>query len=202
MKLIPTECAVKRCTARSISISGREPGHEQKDPHRAKAVGTDKGEKMAEELLLTQEGYDKLEAEHDELIAVKRAEISASIKEALAHGDISENAEFDAAKNEQAELEERVIKLEDMMRRAKIVDAASLAKGRVGIGMKAKIKDLDTKEEIEFSIVGATESNPAENKITNESPLGKGLIGKKIGETADIQVPDGLIRYKILDVYK
>lgn len=157
---------------------------------------------MTGELLLTQEGYDKIEAEHDELIAVKRAEISASIKEALAHGDISENAEFDAAKNEQAELEDRVIKLEDMMRRAKIIDSAMLEKDRVGIGMKARVKDLSTGEEIEFSIVGATESDPAENKITNESPLGEGLIGKKVGETAEIQVPDGLARYKVLNVYK
>ncbi len=157
---------------------------------------------MTDELLLTQEGYDKLQAEHDELIEVKRAEISASIKEAIAHGDISENAEFDAAKNEQAELEERVIKLEDMMRRAKIVDATLLAKDRVGIGMKAKVQDLATGEEIEFSIVGATESDPAENKITNESPLGEGLIGKKIGQIAEIQIPAGVVSYKVLDVYK
>ena len=157
---------------------------------------------MADELILTQEGYNKIEAEHDELVSVRRGEISANIKEAISFGDISENAEFDTAKNEQAEVEARIIKLEDMMRKAKIVDEGSMPKDRVGIGMKTKVKNLDTNEEIEFLIVGATEADPFENKISNESLVGAGLIGKKAGETAEIRVPDGLAKYQVLEIYK
>ena len=157
---------------------------------------------MADGLFLTQEGYNKIEAEHEELVSVRRGEISARIKEALSFGDISENAEFDVAKNEQAEVEGRIMKLEGMMRIAKIVDEGLMPKDRVGIGMRTKVKNLSTKEEIEFHIVGATESDPFENKISNESLVGAGLIGKKVGEIADIQVPDGLSKYEVLEIYK
>lgn len=157
---------------------------------------------MSDELILTQEGFNKIEAEHDELVSVRRGEISASIKEAISFGDISENAEYDSAKNEQAEVEARIIKLEDMMRKAKIVDEGSMPKDRVGIGMKTKVKILNTNEEIEFLIVGATEADPFENKISNESLVGAGLIGKKVGETAEIHAPDGLSKYEILAIYK
>lgn len=157
---------------------------------------------MAEVLILTQEGFNKIEAEHEELVSVRRGEISARIKEALSFGDISENAEFDVAKNEQAEVEGRIIKLEGMLRIAKIVDEGSMPKDRVGIGMKTKVKNINTSEEIEFHIVGATESDPFENKISNESLVGAGLLGKKVGETAEIRVPDGLSKYEVLEIYK
>jgi len=157
---------------------------------------------MADGLILTQEGYNKIEAEHEELVSVRRGEISANIKEAISFGDISENAEYDTAKNEQAEVEARIMKLEDMMRKAKIVDEGLMPKDRVGIGLKTKVKNLSTNEEIEFLIVGATEADPFENKISNESLVGAGLIGKKVGEIADIQVPDGLSKYEILGIYK
>lgn len=157
---------------------------------------------MSDELILTQEGYNKIEAEHDLLVSVRRGEISASIKEAISFGDISENAEYDSAKNEQAEVEARIMKLEAMMRKAKIVDEGSMPRDRVGIGMKTKVKNLSTNEEMEFLIVGATEADPFENKISNESLVGAGLIGKKVGETAEIHVPDGLSKYKILGIYK
>ena len=94
------------------------------------------------------------------------------------------------------------MKLEDMMRKAKIVDEGSMPKDRVGIGMKTKVKNLSTNEEMEFLIVGATEADPFENKISNESLVGAGLIGKKVGETAEINVPDGLSKYEILGIYK
>ncbi len=157
---------------------------------------------MADELILTQEGFNKIEAEYEELVSVRRGEISARIKEALSFGDISENAEFDVAKNEQAEVEGRIIKLEGLLRIAKIVDEGSMSKDRVSIGMKTKVKNTDTKEEIEFLIVGATESDPFENKISNESLVGAGLLGKKVGEIAEIRVPDGLSKYEVLEIYK
>ena len=157
---------------------------------------------MADELILTQEGFNKIEAEHNQLVSVRRGEISANIKEAISFGDISENAEFDAAKNEQAEVEGRIIKLENMMRIAKVVVEGSMPKDIVGIGMKTKVKNLDTNEEIEFIIVGATESDPFENKISNESLVGAGLIGKKVGEIADVHVLDGLTKYEVLEIYK
>ena len=157
---------------------------------------------MADGLILTQEGFNKIEAEYEELVSVKRGEISARIKEALSFGDISENAEFDVAKNEQAEVEGRIIKLEGMIRIAKIVDEGLMPKDRVGIGMKTKVKDLSTNEEIEFLIVGATESDPFKNKISNESLVGAGLIGKKVGETAEINAPNGLSKYEVLDIYE
>ena len=157
---------------------------------------------MADELILTQEGFNMIEAEHNELVSVRRGEISANIKEALSFGDISENAEFDAAKNEQAEVEGRIIKLEGMMRIAKIVNEGSMPKDKVGIGLRTKVKNHTTNEEIEFLIVGATEADPFENKISNESLVGAGLIGKKVGETAEINAPDGLSKYEVLEIYK
>lgn len=157
---------------------------------------------MAEELILTQEGFNKIEAEHNELVSVRRGEISANIKEAISFGDLSENAEFDAAKNEQAEVEGRIIKLESMMRIAKIVNESAMPKDKVGIGLKTKVREHGTNEEIEFHIVGATEADPFENKISNESLVGAGLIGKKVGETAEINAPDGVSKYEVLEIYK
>lgn len=157
---------------------------------------------MAEELLLTREGYEKIVAEHEELITVKRKEVAERIKEAISYGDISENAEFDSAKNEQADLEDRINKLENMIRKAKIIDENSISKDHVGIGLKVKVKDLDTKEEMEFSIVGSTEAEPFEGKISNESLVGGALLGKMVNDIVEVQVPDGITRYQIMDIYK
>ena len=156
---------------------------------------------MAEEYLLTQEGYDKIAAEHEELVAVKRREVAEKIKEALSYGDISENAEYDAAKNEQADLEERIHKLEEMMRKAKIIDESEVASDTVSVGKKVKVKSLEDGEEDEYAIVGSTEADPFEGKISNESAVGSALIGRKIGETVEVEVPDGKVSYKILDVH-
>ncbi|MDD6191125.1 MAG: transcription elongation factor GreA [Firmicutes bacterium] len=155
-----------------------------------------------EEMLLTQEGYDKIVAEHDELVSVKRAEVAERIKEAISYGDISENAEYDSAKNEQAELEERIHKLEEMMRRAKIVQEDDVQGDVVNVGLKVKVKDLDLGDVEEFAIVGATESDPFNGKISNESSVGKSLIGNKVGDKVAVEVPDGIINYEILDIYK
>ena len=157
---------------------------------------------MNEELLLTQEGYDNIVAEYDELVSVRRAEVAARIKEAISYGDISENAEYDSAKNEQAELEERIHQLEEMMRKAKIVQEEDVKGDKVNIGLKVTVKDIDTGDKEVFSIVGATESDPFNGKISTESSVGKALIGKKKGETVAIEVPDGIINYKIMKIEK
>ena len=157
---------------------------------------------MAEEMLLTKEGYDKIVAEHEELVTVKRKEVAERIKEAISYGDISENSEYDSAKNEQAELEERINKLENMMRKAKIIDESSMTNDRVGIGLKVKVMELESKEIMDFVIVGSTEADPFEGKISNESLVGAGLIGKMVNEIAEIQVPDGVVSYKVMDITK
>ncbi|MGN0705346.1 MAG: transcription elongation factor GreA [Lentihominibacter sp.] len=157
---------------------------------------------MNEEMLLTQEGYDKIVAEHEELVSVKRAEVAARIKEAISYGDISENAEYDSAKNEQAELEEKIHELEEILRKAKIVQDEDVKGDTVNIGLKVTVQDLDTGDIEVYSIVGATESDPFNGKISTDSSVGKGLIGKKKNDTVAIEVPDGVINYKIMNIEK
>ncbi len=157
---------------------------------------------MNEEIILTKEGYDKIVAEHEELVSVKRAEVAARIKEAISYGDISENAEYDSAKNEQAELEERILYLENMIRKAKIVQDEDVKGDTVGIGLRVEVKNTATGETEEFSIVGATESDPFNGKITTESAVGKALLGHKEGDTVMVEVPDGVITYKIVRISK
>lgn len=159
---------------------------------------------MAEEqVLLTKEGYDKIVADLEELTAVKRKEVAEKLKDAIAQGDISENADYDAAKNEQAELEEKIHKLENMVRMAKIIDESEVDGSVVSVGLKVKVKDMDDKEEAEYIIVGATEADPFAGKISNESPVGKALLGHKVGQTVPVEVQEGLIvKYKILSISK
>ena len=157
---------------------------------------------MAEEMLLTKEGYDKIVAEHEELVTVRRKEVAERIKEAISYGDISENSEYDSAKNEQAELEERINKLENMMRKAKIIDESAMTSDRVGIGLKVKVMELGTNEIMDFTIVGSTEADPFEGKISNESLVGAALLGKTVNEIAEVQVPDGVVSYKVMDIKK
>ncbi|NLK71959.1 MAG: transcription elongation factor GreA [Clostridiales bacterium] len=155
-----------------------------------------------EEVLLTKEGYNKIESELEYLITVKRKEIAERIKEAISFGDISENSEYDSAKSEQADLEEKIAKLEGMLRKAIIIDEDGISFDQVNIGAKVKIRDLEYDEIIDYTIVGSTEADPYEFKISNESPVGSSLIGKKKGDIVEVQVPDGVIRYEILEIYK
>lgn len=157
---------------------------------------------MAEEMLLTKEGYEKIVTEHEELVTVRRKEVAERIKEAISYGDISENSEYDSAKNEQAELEERINKLENMMRKAKIIDESSMSSDHVGIGLKVKVQELETGEIMNFAIVGSTEADPFEGKISNESLVGAALIGKMVNEIAEVQVPDGVVSYKVMEIKK
>lgn len=157
---------------------------------------------MTDEILLTKQGYEKIVAEYDELVSVKRKEVAERIKEAISYGDISENSEYDSAKNEQAELEERIHKLENMMRKAKIIDESKISNDRVSIGLKVKVLLQETKEEFEYVIVGSTEADPFEGKISNESEVGKALLNKKKDEVAEVTVPDGVRHYKVLEISK
>lgn len=154
------------------------------------------------DVFLTPEGLKKLENELDEAKTVKRKEIAEKIKQALAFGDISENAEYDQAKNEQGQLEEKIAKLEDMLRNAKIIDEDEITTDKVGVGSKVKVLDIEFDEETEYTIVGSAEANPYSGRISNESPVGKALLGGKIDDIVDVQVPDGIIQFKILDIMR
>lgn len=152
------------------------------------------------EVFLTAEGLAKLEIELDESKAVKRKEVAGRIKVALDFGDISENSEYDQAKNEQAQLEERIAKVEMMLRNAVIIDENEISTDVVGIGSKVFVKDLEYEEDMEFTIVGSAEANPHEGRISNESPVGSALLGNKSGDIVDVMVPDGIIKYEILNI--
>lgn len=152
------------------------------------------------ETLITAEGLEELKTELEDLKIVKRKEISEKIKVALAFGDISENAEYDEAKNEQANVEARIAKLELMIKNAKVIKESN-KKGVINIGSKVKIKDIEYDETMEFIIVGSAEADPFKGKISNVSPLGKALIGKKIGETIEVASPEGImIKYEIVGI--
>lgn len=157
---------------------------------------------MSQVILLTQEGYDKINAELDDLVTVKRKEVAERIKEAISYGDISENSEYDSAKNEQAELEDRIMKLENMMRNFKLIEPNEISDKNVNVGLSVKIKNKKSGEVVDFTIVGSTEADPFEGKISNESEVGKQLLGKQVGDVVEVNVPDGIVRYEILKIYK
>ena len=146
------------------------------------------------EVILTQDGYKKLQAEIDHLRTEKRREVAERIRVAREFGDIAENAEYDDAKNEQALLEHRIATLEERLRNARVLSKKDVAKDVVSVGSKVRLRDLDAKQTVEYRIVGSAEANPAENKLSNESPVGKALIGHKRGETVSVQVPRGPAR--------
>lgn len=152
------------------------------------------------DVFLTEDGLKKLEDELDDLKTVRRKEIAEKIKQALSFGDISENSEYDQAKNDQAQLEERIAKLEMMLRNARIIDEDDITTDVVGIGSKVLVKDLEYDEEMEFIIVGSAEADPYNGKISNESPVGSALLGHRSGDTVEVIVPDGKIEYQILTI--
>ncbi len=154
------------------------------------------------EVLLTYEGLKKLEEELEFLKGEKRKEIAERIKQALAFGDISENSEYDEAKNEQAQNEVRIMQLEAMLKHASVIDEDEVDTKMVNLGAKVKIREVKSKEEYDYQIVGSTEANPAASRISNESPVGSALMGHKVGDTIEIEVPGGKIKYKIIDIHK
>ncbi len=154
------------------------------------------------EVILTQEGYDNLDKELNYLKTEKRAEIAERIKVALGFGDLSENSEYDEAKTAQAENEVKIAELENKLRHAKIIDEKDIDTDTVQIGNIVKVLDIEFNEEISYTIVGSTEVNLAENKISNESPLGSTLLGAKKNQTVEVEAPAGIMKYKILDIKK
>lgn len=154
------------------------------------------------EVILTQEGHDNLEKELNYLKTEKRAEIAEKIKVALGFGDLSENSEYDEAKNAQAENEGKIAELENKIRYAKIIDESEIDTKTVQVGNIVKIYDEEFDEEITYTIVGSTEVDLAKNKISNESPVGAALIGKKKNDVVEVKVPAGTVKYKILSITK
>lgn len=152
------------------------------------------------EVLLTPSGLAKLEKELENLKTVRRREVAARIKQAIEFGDISENSEYDDAKNEQAFIEGRILMIEKMLRNSRVVDESSVNPDVVYIGSHVKVKDLDADEEWEYTVVGSAEADPGENKISNESPVGKALLGRGVGDVLTVEVPAGTLRFEIVEI--
>lgn len=154
---------------------------------------------MAGEIYLTQQGYEKLVTELEELKTVKRRALSKAVGEARSHGDISENAEYDAAKDAQAQNEKQIMELEDKLARARILDK-NMPSDEVLIGATVKLKDMDTDEELEYILVSELEADYNQNKISVTSPVGQGLLGHKQNEIIQIKIPAGILKYKIIRI--
>ena len=153
------------------------------------------------EIFLTAEGLKKLELELEELKTVKRKEIAEKIKIARDFGDLSENSEYDEAKNEQAQIEEKIVKLDNMIANAKIIDEVELDTKTVNVGATVTLVQVESKKKLEYTIVGSAESNPLKGKISNESPVGKAILGKKKGNKVQVQLPNGnVVEYKIQNI--
>ncbi|MCR4747086.1 MAG: transcription elongation factor GreA [Clostridiales bacterium] len=155
---------------------------------------------MAEEILLTSDGLKELQDELEHLKTVGRKEMSEKIKVALSFGDLSENAEYDEAKSEQGKLESRINELEAILQNYKLIDEAELPSDIVNRASKVTIRDMETKEEITYQIVGPQQANPMKGRISDESPVGKALLGKKKGATVSVETPAGVLKYKIVDI--
>lgn len=158
---------------------------------------------MTKRVILTYEGLKKLEDELEHLKTVKRREIAEKIKQALTFGDLSENSEYDEAKNEQAQVEARILNIENMLKNAKVIDEDEVDTTVVSIGSKVRLFDMGYNEETVYAIVGSAEAEPALNKISDESPVGKALLGHSVGDTISVLVPSGdTLEFKILEITK
>ncbi|MBP2026164.1 transcription elongation factor GreA [Peptoniphilus stercorisuis] len=155
---------------------------------------------MEKDIFFTPEGLEKMEAEIEYLRTVRRKEVAERIKVALGYGDLSENSEYDEAKNEQAQLEERIVKLENMVRNARVIDEDDLNTEIVNVGSTVAVKDLSDGEEDEFTIVGSAEADPLSGRISNESPVGGKLLGAKVGDVIEVEIPDGMIKYEVVSI--
>jgi transcription elongation factor GreA len=157
---------------------------------------------IEKDVMLTVQGLKKLEDELGNLKSVKRREVAERIKQAIEFGDISENSEYEDAKNEQAFIEGRILTLEKMLRNAKIIDDENLDTKLVSIGSTVLLKDLERGEEVKYTIVGSVEANPDGNKISNVSPVGKAILGQSKGSVVEVNVPAGNLKYKIMDILR
>jgi transcription elongation factor GreA len=153
-----------------------------------------------DELILTQEGLAKLEEELQELKTVKRKELALRLKVAISYGDLKENSEYHSAKDDQAFMETRILTLERMLKNARVVDSSAMNLNEVGIGSVVVLNDIEFAEKIEYRIVGPAEANVGENRISYESPLGKELLGKKVGDVVHVNAPMGVLQYELLEI--
>lgn len=156
----------------------------------------------AKKVVMTYDGLKKMEQELENLKTVRRKEVAEKIKEARGQGDLSENAEYDAAKEEQGEIESRIVQLENLLRNAEVIDEDVLKMDVVNLGSKVTVLDVEFDEEMEYTIVGSTEADPMNGRISNESPLGMALLGQKVGATVMADTPDGEGAFKILNIQK
>ena len=152
------------------------------------------------EVILTAEGYEKLKQEIEHLQTEKRREVAERIRVAREFGDIAENAEYDDAKNEQAMLEHKIAQLEERLLSARVITKKEISKDTVSVGSKVRIRDVAAKQTFEYHIVGSAEANPAENKLSNESPVGKAIMGHKKGDVVEVAAPRGTTKFKILEI--
>jgi transcription elongation factor GreA len=157
-------------------------------------------EAAVREVILTPEGYEKLKQEIEFLSNDKRREVADRIREAREFGDIAENAEYDDAKNEQALLEQRIAKLEERLRDARVLEKGEVKSDVVSVGSRVRLRDIDAGKTFEYHIVGSAEADPAELRLSNESPVGKAIMGRKKGETVDVSTPRGSLKFKILGI--
>jgi transcription elongation factor GreA len=157
-------------------------------------------EAALKEIILTPEGHEKLKEEIEHLSTVKRREVAERIKQAREFGDIAENAEYDDAKNEQAMLEHRIATLQERLKSSRVIQKKEIPAGVVAVGTKVRLRDIDAKETIEYHIVGSAEANPAEHKLSNESPVGRAIMGHKKGETVEVAAPRGSLKFKIIEI--
>ena len=157
---------------------------------------------MQKEILLTEESLRNYEQELEELKTIKRKEVAEKIKVALSFGDLSENSEYDEAKNEQALLEAKIAKIEAILKNVKIIDESELSTEVIHVGLKVQVKDLDLEEISDYQLVGSNEADPFYDKISDESPVGKALLGHRVGDIVKIEVPSGIINYEILNISK
>lgn len=155
---------------------------------------------MPKEILLTDDGLKALEEELEELKTVKRKEISEKIKVALSFGDLSENSEYDEAKNDQGKVESRIAEIEEMLKNVRVLDEDDLTSETVGVGSRVKVKDLEYDEIVTYQIVGFTQADPDEGRISDESPVGKALLGHTVGEIVEAEVPSGVLSFEILEI--
>ena len=155
---------------------------------------------QTKKFIMTYEGVKKLEEELEYLKTVKRKEITEKIKVALGYGDLSENSEYDEAKNDQAFTEGRILQLENMLKNAQVVDESEIPSDTVSVGAVVKVKDYDFDEEVEYTIVGSAEADPMNFKISNESPVGEALLGKKVGDVVEVTVPEGVSKFEVLGI--
>ena len=152
--------------------------------------------------ILTYEGLKKYEDELQDLKVNKRQEVAQKIKEAREQGDLSENAEYDAAKDEQRDIEARIEELEKILKNVEVVDEDEVDLDKINIGCKVKILDIEYNDELEYKIVGSTEANSLKGKISNESPVGKALLGAKVGDTVNVETQAGIVQYKVLEIQR